>query len=206
MGPLGCTGGAFNAVVTGTLRVRIPSRNPAFMRNGERATSPWYELTEVDVATIRFRGSRDFQWHSNLLPAHNREARDFPTITTMHGEGDTYASVDSEIQRLLAALAFVYEIGLTSGGVGGVPRLPEAPSRVRAGPGFVTRVATVPDEVVVVDDAVLRLVLAHHREGMNTESPFFRFLAYWNALDVAFDGDEGARDAGRYVWKSAAVG
>jgi hypothetical protein len=53
----------------------------------------------------------------------------------------------------------------------------------------------LPSEIVVVDDAVLRHTLAHHREGMNTESPFFRFLAFWNAMDVAFDGDEAQRDA-----------
>ena len=41
----------------------------------------------------------------------------------------------------------------------------------------------------MVDDD-LRLVLALHREGRSAGSPFYGFLAYWNALEAAFDLDE----------------
>jgi hypothetical protein len=42
-----------------------------------------------------------------------------------------------------------------------------------------------------VHDARLGLALAHYREAVSSDSHFYRFLAYWNALDVLFQGNLG---------------
>ena len=57
-----------------------------------------------------------------------------------------------------------------------------------------TRTIAIPREVVVADDEELALALALRREGRNSFSPFHRFLAYWNALDVVFSRDTSRRD------------
>jgi hypothetical protein len=54
--------------------------------------------------------------------------------------------------------------------------------------------APAPREIVVEDDAQLRLALAVNREALNASSPFYAFLAYWNVLEVVFDADGAKRN------------
>jgi hypothetical protein len=42
-------------------------------------------------------------------------------------------------------------------------------------------------QFAVADDSNLRSALAYHREGQNAGSPFYRFLAFWNCIDVVFN-------------------
>jgi hypothetical protein len=60
---------------------------------------------------------------------------------------------------------------------------------------FAVDFAQPPRRIVMVDDPVLRHAMAHVREARGTQSPFYKFLAFWNALDVTFGGDEQVRDA-----------
>jgi hypothetical protein len=53
-------------------------------------------------------------------------------------------------------------------------------------------VTDAPAEVEVEDDERLRLVLALYREGLTSESPFYRFLSLWNALDAVFNNNVDA--------------
>jgi hypothetical protein len=153
------------------------------------------QLTEVEVCSIQF-GDRVFEWHSNLV-AVDGDGRDFPTITTMARDGDDQESVDADTQRLLSALCFQHHTGLTADAPGDTGAAGRFDRAVLRAPGGTTGglIARAPAEVHVVDDPVLRHALALYREGVTAASPFYGFLALWNALDVLFDGDEGARDA-----------
>jgi Methylamine utilization protein MauJ len=53
---------------------------------------------------------------------------------------------------------------------------------------------TAPAVVAVGDDPHLRLALGLYREGLNAGSPFYRFLAFWNALDPVFPGTKKQRN------------
>lgn len=53
--------------------------------------------------------------------------------------------------------------------------------------------------MIVEGDDRLRVCLGHFRDGLNTSSPFFRFLGFWNALDVACEDHEG----GLRAWVTA---
>jgi hypothetical protein len=61
--------------------------------------------------------------------------------------------------------------------------------------GLANMISDAPREVVMADDERLRVTLAHYREGLNTPSPFFGFLGFWNALDVACEDHPGALQA-----------
>ena len=67
---------------------------------------------------------------------------------------------------------------------------------VLAQPGYSpTIIVSAVSTIRVDEDPRLRLVLALFREGRSADSPFYRFLAFYNALDAAFDNDELARDS-----------
>jgi hypothetical protein len=52
-----------------------------------------------------------------------------------------------------------------------------------------------PLELVAVDDDRLRVVMGYYGDGMATASPFFRFLALYNALEVACEDHPGGMGA-----------
>jgi hypothetical protein len=145
---------------------------------------------------IEFNG-REFGW---LVPAsHPGEPESGPTVTTLVDRDveDAWLEASEATQRFISALAFHFDTRMetppTSGGSGEIDLLhPWGAVDVRDTYGIELHVA--PRSVVVADDSRLRLALALYREGLNAGSPFYRFLAFWNALDAAFDGDESARD------------
>jgi hypothetical protein len=88
--------------------------------------------------------------------------------------------------RFLSAVAYETReaVEIQTGGGAGVPAEfdpPVATALRRLG----DRLQPGPAEVVVVADDRLRIVLGYYREGLGTESPYFKFLAFWNALEVA---------------------
>jgi len=154
------------------------------------------EKSDPIQAIIHFEGM-DFVWHPNL----DRESHDAPTVTVMVADqrGD-YLPEAIAMEQLLSAMTYLYNHPIESlyGGASSFAGpLDRAVIRAGAGtPGGAVGVLACnpPGEVVVVSDDRLRLVLALYREGLAAESPFYRFLALWNALDAAFDGDEDQRD------------
>jgi hypothetical protein len=109
-----------------------------------------------------------------------------PTLSTPIADSNDYEAERLATARLLSAIA--YETGqaveIQSGGAAGWPSEfdPPVATALRR---FGDYVRAAPSEVVVVDDDRLRLVLGYYREGLGTESPYFKFLAFWNALEVA---------------------
>ena len=95
------------------------------------------------------------------------------------------------MHRLLSALTYELEepMEVRNGGGTGVadPLAPPVPRAMRR--GFGKQIQDAPAAIEVTDDERLRLVLGLYREGKNSESPFYRFLSYWNGLDASFDND-----------------
>src|SRR5262249_16001205 len=142
---------------------------------------------------------REFGW---IVPAstHDGDLVPGPTVTTMV-ESDTEAGWNKAIeavQRLLSALAFTYNTRIesrpTAGGSGATDLLAHARAR-DISDTYGIRLERSPRQVSVPANPRLRLALGLYREGLNAASPFYRFLAFWNTIDAAFDGNEHARDA-----------
>lgn len=188
--------------------------NLAFHTRGEFAP-PIRDLPrQAETVAIEFEGRR-FLWHAvpplvidlpdrgivgrvrnRLGDALGQVARylervvrqdRWPTVTTPIEDAGDYESERLAMARFLSALAYETQQGMEvqAGGGAGMPAEFDPPiaTGVVFGPGYYMRAA--PAEVVVVDDDRLRLVLGYYREALGIESPYFKFLAYWNALEVA---------------------
>jgi Methylamine utilization protein MauJ len=173
-----------------------------------------------ETVAIEFEGRR-FLWHAvpplrvDFLPQGRlRRARElaanalrrvagsidrpvwqerYPTVSTPITDANDYEAERLAMARFLSALAYETRrpIEVETGGAAGVPAEFDPPVATAVRSGLVTHPHEAPAEVVVVNDDRLRLVLGYYREGLGTESPYFKFLAYWNALEVACD-DLGA--------------
>jgi hypothetical protein len=145
---------------------------------------------EGETVLIEHAGRR-FVWHNTQPDPEGHEL--WPTVTIMVEDADDYEAERVAMERFLSALAYWTDTeieGLNWGGAGWAQEF-DRPVAVARRRGLGDQVFEAPGEVVVEpEDDQLRLVLAHHREGLNAGSPFFRFLAFWNALDVGFDGDQ----------------
>lgn len=143
-----------------------------------------------EQVVITFEG-RDFVWHPNLEPGPDGEEW-WPGLTVTVEDMNDYEAEAESMHRLLSALSFEYRqpMEVAAFGASGEvdPFAPPIPRAARR--GFGDLISEAPKGVEVVDDDRLKLVLALHREGLCSESPFYRFLSYWNALDAAFDNDE----------------
>jgi hypothetical protein len=144
---------------------------------------------EPEQVTISFEG-RDFVWHANLEPGPGGEEW-WPGVTVVVVDHNNYDQERELMHRFLSALTYELEepMEVLSGGGTGVadPLAPPVPRAMRR--GFGNQIRDAPAAIEVTDDERLRLVLALYREGKNSESPFYRFLSYWNALDASFDND-----------------
>src|SRR5207247_2321755 len=109
------------------------------------------------------------------------------TLTWSFDQGEDLAARDAA-ERLLSALAFYLDEpaeGLSYGlGEATSPLEPASTRRERGDFGW--RLSEPPDEVVVRPELNVRLALAYYREGLNSGSPFYRFLSFWNCLDATF--------------------
>lgn len=143
---------------------------------------------------ITFEG-RDFVWHSHpeRLPERG-EGRDFPVVTVMVADPSDYLEEALAAERFLSALSFAERVSMASANSGAAswPGPLDSPT-VRAGGADSGWIATdVPARLEIANDDRLRLVLALHREAISADSPFYGFLAYWNALEASFDDDDKA--------------
>jgi hypothetical protein len=163
--------------------------NLAFYRR-EGFAQPINNLPQPETVVIEFEGRR-FVWHANEPDANGTNY--MPTVTTMVADPNDYRVDRGAMERFLSALA--YSTGtpieaFTSGGAGGRQEM-DRPFVRQPREGLATFLHSAPAEVVMEDDDRLRVALAHYRDGLNTTSPFFRFLGFWNALDVACEDYQG---------------
>jgi hypothetical protein len=149
---------------------------------------------EPETVTIEFENRR-FVWH--VTPPTEEGDERWPTVTTMIEDPDDYEVERLAMARLLSAIAFETQQGIEvlSGGAAGVLEELDRPVATALRRGVGSRLHQAPAEVVVADDERLRLVLGYYREGVGTGSPYFRFLAFWNALDVACEDLQGGMGA-----------
>lgn len=161
-----------------------------------------------EQVVIEFEG-REFVWHPNLEPGPEGQEW-WPGVTVVVNDHDDYDEEAELMHRFLSALAFHLhlpaEVLMLGGSGASDPKAPPAPHWPRR--GLADHLHRAPAAVEVVADDRLRLVLALYREGLNSESPFYRFLSLWNALDAVLDNDparlsgfinaEARRLAGRY--------
>lgn len=154
-------------------------------------------IPEGEYRIIRF-GGREVAWQ--VIPSDPERGRMLPTVT-MRSEASDKAGWDAErlvLQRFFSALSFNLDRAIIPM-IFGLQVRPVGPGdwvtlRQSGWPLPLTRFLPTPRDLIVVPDERLALALALRREGRSSFSPFHRFLAYWNALDVVFDGDASRRD------------
>jgi hypothetical protein len=150
---------------------------------------PWVQKPE----TVGFSfNNREFVWHApdGTIPDLIFGDREIgPTIVTVLREPGELAAAETEVERLLSALSFVYmqpaqaiAHGTSHGSDPWGQPLTRAP-RTNAG----WMMGEGHGQFAVANDSNLRTALAYHREGHNAGSPFYRFLAFWNSIDVVFN-------------------
>lgn len=138
-----------------------------------------------ETVVIEFRGER-FVWHGRGEDA-------WPVVTTMVADADDYGAERLATERFLSALAFMTHHPIEDVIAGGAGWKQEMDTPLVNAPrrGLGDHITPAPAEVVVVDDDRLMIVLGYYREGLNNASPFYKFLAFWNALDVACENVDG---------------
>jgi hypothetical protein len=143
-----------------------------------------------ETVAIDFEGRR-FVWHTVPPDPLTGQERG-PTVTTMVADPNDYEAERVAMARFLSALAYAtrQSIEVVSGGAAGVPAEFDPPVAT-ALRHFGAHMHEAPAEIVVVDDDRLRLVLGYYREGLGTDSPYFRLLAFWNALEIACEDFDG---------------
>jgi hypothetical protein len=151
---------------------------------------PITELPDAETVAIEFEGRR-FVWHA--VPVGDGGEEYWPTVTTVFHDRDDYAAERLAMERFLSALAYLLHqpIVVLTGAGAGVPAEFDPPVAHALRRGLGDHIHEAPAEVVCVDDDRLRLVLGYYREGLGTISPYFKFLAFWNALDVATEDYSG---------------
>src|SRR5262249_4972002 len=151
-------------------------------------------LPTPETVAIEFEGRR-FLWHVvELLDG----VECWPTVTTpvSHDAADEEAT-RLAMERLLSAIAFMCGQGIdvVTAAVAAVPDEFDPPVAAAHRRGFVDHLHDAPAEIVVLDDDRLRPVLGYFRDALGTSSPYFKFLAFWDALDVACDDYAGGLKA-----------
>lgn len=149
--------------------------------------------TQVPV-TIEFDGL-SFVWHPNDGVDLGGDTT-WPTVTITSASND-YTSEMRATNRFLSAMSHLYDVPmavLTTGASGFKRELDSPLVRQPLGP-FTRILVRAPSSVHVLPDQRLRLVLALAREARSSRSAFYRYLAYYNALDASFDGRANALGA-----------
>src|SRR5262245_57951607 len=113
----------------------------------------------------------------------------------MVADGNGYTAERLLTNNFLSAVFFAVDqpVSVVTSAAAGYKKEFDAPLITQPGNGSALFLRP-PSRVHVEPDKRLRLVLALFREGRGAESPFYRFLARYNALDAAFDNVERERD------------
>lgn len=144
----------------------------------------------ADQVAIEFDGRR-FVWHDQRR-AHSLA----PVVTLMVGNADDYGAERLLANRFLSALSFAldYPIAVLTVGAAGYKAELDRPLLGQPASDDGMIVLPAPGSVQVTADRRLRSVLGFYREGRAASSPFYGLLAFFNALDAAFDGRDSLRD------------
>jgi hypothetical protein len=145
-----------------------------------------------DAVAIGFEG-RDFVWHPPMDLEDDSELTQYgPMVSVaLADEGESGPAAES-LQRFLSAAAFKYDEPVEDVHHGGPPGRAKAdPFNLHATRAqrayFLIKQADAPASLRVTDDPALWLTLALYREGKNAGSPFYKCLAFSNALDATHD-------------------
>lgn len=143
----------------------------------------------LPMLAIEFNELR-FIWHDGREGA-DRQYWPIVSVEAAGGEGQAAA----KINRFLSALCFIYDVPMLVASAAGTGFKKELDPPLIAQPGYGVRVLMPPvSAIAVAVDERLRLTLALNREGQSATSPFYRYLALYNALEAAFDNHEQERD------------
>lgn len=157
---------------------------------------PPYAIPFPDPETVVIEFEcRRFVWHEHG-PTDEGEPL-WPTVTTMVADSNDYAGERLAMERFLSALAYWTEqpIEVVNAGGSGGAREMDQPVAIALRRGLGNHLHTAPLELVAIDDPRLKRIFGYYRDGLNTGSPFFKFLAFWNALDIATEDFEGGLPA-----------
>jgi len=181
-------------------RFEAAVRSPiAFRRSVGRLSTECLKQPPETVG-IKFEG-RLFVWHvfePRDDPIFGHE-EDGPSVTTVLEDESDESAVATDLQRFLSALAFHHDQpaeAVSYGGSGETDPYHPAIWRERRTHAVWT-ISEPYSEISLRPEKNVRLAIAYFREGLNADSPFYRFLAFWNSLDVVFDAesDSPARDS-----------
>jgi hypothetical protein len=164
----------------------------SFRRNMSEGIAAYVEPAET--VAITFDG-RLFVWHAveeATAPVTFGTPLTGPTLTSVLGS-DTDGVVATELERLLSALTYLYDVPTEVTHYGShwttdpfeppIARGPQTPGWARKEPF---------DWINLRRDSPAALkALGWYREGKNAGSPFYRFLAHWNALEAVFGSLRG---------------
>lgn len=144
-----------------------------------------------EPTTIEFDGY-SFVWHPND-GVDTEGDTSWPTVTVMSKSTDYRAEMQAT-NRFLSALSHLYDVPIAVLATSATGFKGEFDSPLLHQPlGPFTRILVgPPSSIVVLPDQRLRLVLALEREARSSRSAFYRYLAYYNALDASFDGNASA--------------
>lgn len=160
-----------------------------FQERSQRESATPKDFWKTATVSISFEGL-EFVWHD---PDEDHD----PALTAVHADARAvFLGVREAAQRMLSALAF--ETGAPIGTLGAGSGSGETDARWRAGvhpprSSYGLRVALAPTSVSVSTDRRVRLALALHREALSANSPLYRFLAYWNAIEAAIPDQKARR-------------
>jgi hypothetical protein len=147
-------------------------------------------LPGPEDVVIEFEGRR-FVWHATHVGPDGEEL--WPTVTVMVADADNYGVERGAMMRFLSTLSFHTGLPIEVHSEGASPRAEMArPMWIQPRSGQVPHLHLAPLELVVGrDDDRLQTVLGYYRDGQATESGLFRFLAFYNALEVACEDYPG---------------
>jgi Methylamine utilization protein MauJ len=142
-------------------------------------------------ATIAF-GTETYVWHEapvpRPFPSDAPSEQTAPVLSVgFHGARER-RRVLTGAHRLLSALSYHFDRPIEAvyyGWPGGDNAY--ALPLVRGIPVSWRHVVEAPSSVRVLRAPRLWLALAFHRDGMNSGSPFYSFLAHWNVIEVVFN-------------------
>lgn len=149
------------------------------------------ERPPPEDVVIEFEGRR-YVWHATHVGPDGEEC--WPTVTTMVENSDDYEPERRAMERFLSAVSFHWGESLEVVNVAGAgwPGEMDRPVAVSVRSGDIRHLHEAPLELVVDGDERLTRVMGYYRDAEATASPFYRFLAFFNALDVACEDFDGA--------------
>ena len=149
-------------------------------------------FSRADQLVIQFDG-RAFVWHDLRQPESDGVD---PVVTTMVDDATDSGSEMLATNRFISALSFVTDQPMAIGVNAAAGFKGELDRPLLGQPALAaTVIVRAPTAIDVSADGRLRLVLGLFREGRAANSPFYGFLALYNALDAAFDNNERQRNA-----------